>query len=61
MKQNRLHALKHNPHALPDLLKPLQQHIASLKQQAEVLLRGQMGIESTAGRGTRVVAVVPAP
>jgi len=35
--------------------------IASLKQQAEVLLRGQMGIESTAGRGTRVVAVVPAP
>jgi two-component system, NarL family, sensor histidine kinase DegS len=35
--------------------------IASLKQQAEVLLRGQMGIESTVGRGTRVVAVVPAP
>ena len=35
--------------------------IASLKQQAEVLLRGQMGIESTIGRGTRVVAVVPAP
>lgn len=35
--------------------------IASLRQQAEVLLRGQMGIESTVGRGTRVVAVVPAP
>ncbi len=35
--------------------------IANLKQQAEVLLRGQMGIESTVGRGTRVVAVVPAP
>ncbi len=35
--------------------------IASLKQQAEVLLRGQMGIESTVGRGTRVVAVVPTP
>lgn len=35
--------------------------IAHLRQQAEVLLRGQMGIESTVGRGTRVVAVVPSP
>lgn len=35
--------------------------IANLKQQAEVILGGQMGIESTVGRGTRVVAVVPAP
>ncbi len=36
-ERNRLHALKHNPHALPDLLKPLQTHIASLKQQIEAL------------------------
>lgn len=36
-ERNRLHALKHNPHALPDLLKPLQRHIASLKQQIKAL------------------------
>lgn len=36
-ERNRLHALKHNPYALPDLLKPLQTHIASLKQQIKAL------------------------
>jgi transposase len=36
-ERNRLHALKHNPHALPDLLKPLQAHIASLRQQIKAL------------------------
>jgi two-component system sensor histidine kinase DegS len=35
--------------------------IATLRQQAEVLLRGEFGIESTVGRGTRVAAVVPIP
>jgi two-component system sensor histidine kinase DegS len=32
-----------------------------LRQQAESLLRGQFEIESQIGRGTRVMAVVPAP
>ncbi len=36
-ERNRLHALKHHPHALPDLLKPLQTHIANLKQQIKTL------------------------
>ncbi len=36
-ERNRLHALKHNPHALPDLLKPLQTHISSLKQEIKAL------------------------
>ena len=35
--------------------------IATLRQQAETLLRGEFGIESTDGRGTRVAAVVPLP
>ena len=35
--------------------------IATLRQQAETLLRGEFGIESTVGRGTRVAAVVPLP
>jgi two-component system, NarL family, sensor histidine kinase DegS len=35
--------------------------IATLRQQAEALLRGEFGIESTVGRGTRVAAVVPLP
>jgi len=35
--------------------------IATLRQQAETLLRGEFGIESTTGRGTRVAAVVPLP
>jgi two-component system sensor histidine kinase DegS len=35
--------------------------IATLRQQAETLLRGEFGIESTVGRGTRVAAVVPVP
>lgn len=35
--------------------------IATLRQQAETLLRGEFGIESAVGRGTRVAAVVPAP
>lgn len=36
-QRNRLHALQHHPHALPDLLKPLQRHIASLKAQIKAL------------------------
>jgi two-component system sensor histidine kinase DegS len=35
--------------------------IATIRQQIETLLRGEFGIESTAGRGTRVAAVVPLP
>src|SRR6185295_18755248 len=35
--------------------------IATLRQQAEMLLRGEFGIESAIGRGTRVAAVVPMP
>ncbi len=34
--------------------------IATLRQQAEALLRGEFGIESSVGRGTRVAAVVAA-
>ncbi len=36
-ERNRLHALKHNPHALPDLLQALANPFASLKQQIEAL------------------------
>ncbi len=35
--------------------------IASMRQQVEALLRGEFGIESAIGRGTRVVASVPMP
>jgi two-component system, NarL family, sensor histidine kinase DegS len=35
--------------------------IETLRQQAETLLRGEFGLESAVGRGTRVAAVVPAP
>lgn len=35
--------------------------ISMLRQQAEMLLRGEFGIESSIGRGTRVAAVVPLP
>lgn len=35
--------------------------IQLLQQQAETLLRGEFGIESAIGRGTRVAATVPAP
>ena len=35
--------------------------IGMLRQQAEMLLRGEFGIESAIGRGTRVAAVVPMP
>ena len=35
--------------------------IATLRQQAETLLRGEFGMESAVGRGTRVAAVVPLP
>ncbi len=34
---------------------------AVMRQQIETLLHGQLGIESAAGRGTRVVATVPTP
>lgn len=33
--------------------------IASMRQQIEVLLKGEFGIESAIGRGTRVAATVP--
>lgn len=33
--------------------------IASMKQQIEVLLKGEFGIESAMGRGTRIAATVP--
>lgn len=33
--------------------------IASMRQQIEVMLRGEFGIESAIGRGTRVAATVP--
>lgn len=35
--------------------------IASMRQQVEALLRGEFGIESAIGRGTRVAAAVPLP
>ncbi len=35
--------------------------IASMRQQVEVLLRGEFGIESAIGRGTRVAATIPLP
>ncbi len=35
--------------------------LAMLRQHAESLLRGEFGIESTMGRGTRVAAVIPLP
>lgn len=33
--------------------------LASMRQQIEVLLRGEFGIESAIGRGTRVAATIP--
>jgi two-component system sensor histidine kinase DegS len=35
--------------------------IATIRQQVETLLKGEFGIESTVGRGTRVAAVIPLP
>jgi Signal transduction histidine kinase len=35
--------------------------IASMRQQIEALLRGEFGIESAIGRGTRIAAVIPLP
>ncbi|WP_129670415.1 sensor histidine kinase [Candidatus Chloroploca sp. Khr17] len=35
--------------------------IANMRQQAEVLLRGEFGIESAINRGTRVAANIPLP
>jgi two-component system sensor histidine kinase DegS len=35
--------------------------ISSMRQQIEVLLRGEFGIESAIGRGTRVAATIPLP
>lgn len=35
--------------------------IASMRQQIEVILRGEFGIESAIGRGTRVAANIPLP
>ncbi len=35
--------------------------LANMRQQIEVLLQGEFGIESTIGRGTRVAATIPLP
>lgn len=35
--------------------------ITSMRQQIEVLLRGEFGIESAIGRGTRLAATIPLP
>ncbi|NJN15487.1 MAG: sensor histidine kinase [Oscillochloris sp.] len=35
--------------------------IANMRQQIDVLLRGEFGIESAIGRGTRVAATIPMP
>ncbi len=35
--------------------------LANMRQQIEVLLRGEFGIESAIGRGTRVAATIPLP
>lgn len=35
--------------------------ISTMRQQTEALLRGEFGIESAIGRGTRVAAVIPLP
>jgi len=35
--------------------------VASMRQQVEALLRGEFGIESAIGRGTRVAATIPLP
>lgn len=35
--------------------------IASMRQQVEAMLRGEFGIESAIGRGTRVAAAIPIP
>jgi two-component system sensor histidine kinase DegS len=35
--------------------------IATLRQQVETLLRGEFGVESAIGRGTRVEALIPLP
>ncbi len=35
--------------------------IASMRQQIEMILRGEFGIESAIGRGTRVAATIPLP
>lgn len=35
--------------------------IATMRQQVETLLKGEFGIESSVGRGTRVAAVIPLP
>ncbi len=35
--------------------------IASMRQQVEVLMQGEFGIESAIGRGTRVAATIPLP
>ena len=35
--------------------------ISTMRQQVETLLKGEFGIESSVGRGTRVAAVIPLP
>ncbi|MGC8874533.1 MAG: ATP-binding protein [Chloroflexia bacterium] len=35
--------------------------IISMRQRVEVLLKGQLTVESTPGRGTRVIATIPLP
>ncbi len=46
---------------LTDMSKRRNMGIASMKQQVEALLRGEFGIESAIGRGTRVAATVRLP
>ncbi|MCU0493485.1 MAG: sensor histidine kinase [Chloroflexaceae bacterium] len=35
--------------------------IASMRQQVEIILKGEFGLESAIGRGTRVAATIPLP
>lgn len=51
----------HVNETLADRSKRRNMGISSMRQQIEVLLRGEFGIESTLGRGTRVAAAIPLP
>lgn len=51
----------HVSETLSDENKRRNMGLASMQQQAEALLRGEFGIESAIGRGTRVAATVPLP
>jgi len=51
----------HVSETLADESKRRNMGIASMRQQVEALLRGEFGIESAIGRGTRIAATVPLP